>query len=495
MNKETQNEKLSHRVVRGSFWVFLLKIINRGFNLIRIIILARILSPNDFGLVGIALLTISTLNTFTQTGFQQALIQKKEDIKFYLDSAWTILILRGFILFGILYLIAPYAAIFFNVPEAKPIIQVIGISILFQAFTNIGVIYFQKELEFNKEFIYQFAGTLADFVVAISAVLILKNVWALVFGSLAGNAAKCFVSYLIHSYRPHLSSDLGKAKELFDFGKWVLGSSILIFLITQGDDAFVGKFLGATMLGFYQMAYRIGNMPSSEFTGMIGTIAFPAYSKLQTVPQQSREAYFKVITFSTFFSFPLTGGIVVLAPQFTRIFLGEKWLPIVIPLQILTISGMFRSIAGTGGAMFNAVGKPELDFRMNISRLAVIVLSIYPLTKMWGISGTSLSVLLGIIAACFIWLRVSIRETKTPGKDYLSIILPPAIGSIFMCTIIRGILKTSAFVNNQLLVFLMSAIIGILVYFGIMFLIEKKSRYNGLHEIKFILDTLWRKKL
>jgi len=171
-NLITPGETLSQKVVKGGFWVFFLRIVNRGFSLVRLIILARILSPDDFGLMGIALLTMSTLETFSQTGFQAALIQKKEDIRSYLNSAWTVLILRGTILFVILYFIAPYAAIFFNTPEAKPIIRVIGFAILFKAFTNIGVTYFQKELEFNKEFIYQFSGTLADFIVAISAVLI-----------------------------------------------------------------------------------------------------------------------------------------------------------------------------------------------------------------------------------------------------------------------------------------------------------------------------------
>ncbi|MCD6270366.1 oligosaccharide flippase family protein, partial [bacterium] len=263
---------LSQRVVKGGFWVFLLRIVNRGFSLIRLVILARILSPNDFGLMGIALLTMATLDTFSQTGFQQALVQKKEDIKSYLDSAWTVLILRGFILFAILFFIAPYAAIFFDAPEAKSIIQVIGFAVLLQAFTNIGVIYFQKELEFNKQFIYQLSGTLADFIVAISAVLILKNVWALVLGLLAGSFARFVVSYLIHPYRPHLSFDLGRAKELFGFGKWVLGSSILVFLITQGDDIFVGKLLGVAALGFYQMAYRISNMPATEITHVISQV-------------------------------------------------------------------------------------------------------------------------------------------------------------------------------------------------------------------------------
>ena len=203
-NLMTPGGTLSQRVFKSGFWVFFLRILNQGFSLLRLIILARILSPNDFGLMGIALLTMSTLETFSETGFQQALIQKREDIKSYLDSAWTFLILRGFVLFVILYFITPYAAIFFSAPEAKPIIRVIGFSILFQAFTNIGITYFKKELEFNKEFIYQLTGTLADFIVAISAVLILRNVWALVLGLLAGNIARCFVSYLMHPYRPRL---------------------------------------------------------------------------------------------------------------------------------------------------------------------------------------------------------------------------------------------------------------------------------------------------
>jgi len=172
---EIIEEPLSHRVVKGGFWVFALRITKQLFYLIRLIILARILAPHDFGLLGIAMLTMMTLETFSQTGFQAALIQKKENIDAYLNSAWTVGIIRGFILFIILYFIAPYVSIFFKTPQAELIIRVIGLSILIQAFTNIGVIYFQKELEFNKQFVYQLTGTLADFVVAVSAAFLLRS--------------------------------------------------------------------------------------------------------------------------------------------------------------------------------------------------------------------------------------------------------------------------------------------------------------------------------
>jgi len=416
---------LSERVVKGGFWVFSLRITQQAFSLVRLIILARILSPNDFGLMGIALLVMATLDTFSQTGFQQALIQKKEDIKPYLNSAWTVLILRGFILFTILYFIAPYAAIFFKAPEAKPIIQVIGFSVLLQAFTNIGVIYFQKELEFNKQFIYQLAGTLADFIVAVSAVLILRNVWALVFGLLAGNAAKLIASYFIHPYRPHLSKDLGKAKELFGFGKWILGSSILIFLITQGDDIFVGKLLGATMLGFYQMAYRISNIPATEITHVISQVTFPAYSKLQDNIPKLREAYLKVLQFTAFLSFPIAGLIFVLAPDFTRIFLGEKWMPMVPAMQILVWWGAIRGLVGAISPVFMSIGKPKIVTKLQLIQTVLLFILIYPLTLHWNIFGASLSVFLSALVMFFIRNYILIKTIKCKIWKFSKLILLP----------------------------------------------------------------------
>jgi len=431
-NLTEPGETLSQRAVRGGVWVFSLRIVQQLFNLGRLVILARILAPHDFGLLGIALLTMATLETFSQTGFQQALIQKKEDIRSHLNAAWTVLILRGFILFAILYLIAPYAAVFFNAPEAKPIIQVIGLSILLQAFTNIGVIYFQKELEFNKEFKYQFVGTLTDFIVAVSAILILRNVWALVFGLLAGNAARCLVSYLIHPYRPHFSSDLGKAKELFGFGKWILGSSILIFLVTHGDDAFVGKLLGATALGFYQLAYRISNMPATEITHVISQVSFPAYSKLQDNLPKLREAYLKVLQVTAFLSFPIAGLIFILAPEFTTIFLGEKWMPMVPAMQALVFAGLVRSIAATTGHTFYAVGKPEIETRWQVVRLIVLAASIYPLTLQWGILGASVAVCLSTLVSTIGFIFMVIGVTRCGVKDFSKMIVFPLISGIVM---------------------------------------------------------------
>jgi len=485
-NLKNPGGNLSQRAIRGGFWVFSLKIIQQLFSLTKLIIIARILAPQDFGLMGIALLTMATLETFSQTGFQVALIQKKEDIKSYLDAAWTFLILRGFILFALLYLAAPYVAIFFDVPEVKPILQVIGFSILFQAFTNIGVIYFQKELEFNKEFIYQFVGTLADFIVAIIAVLILGNVWALVLGLLAGNFVRFIMSYLIHPYRPNLSFDIEKIKELFGFGKWVLGSSILVFLLTQGDDILVGKLLGATALGFYQMAYRISNMPATHITHVISQVSFPIYSKLQHDIPKLQEAFLKVLQLTAFLSFPIAGLIFVLAPDFTMIFLGEKWMPMVPAMQVLCIFGALRAIAATMGPIFYSVGKPKFITWGSTVQFIILAMVIYPLTIKWGILGASISIIIPNLLVILYMCKKLINIIACKSIYFINSLFPQIVGSIIMSVIIT-FLKFEISGTHYLVSVIFIIFFGISFYLGVMYVLDKVFNYGLINNLKQLL--------
>jgi O-antigen/teichoic acid export membrane protein len=159
-------ESLSRKVVRGGAWAFALRIVNRGLGFIRTIILARLLAPEDFGLLGIAMLAAVTLEIFSQTGFQAALIQKKDAVESYLDTAWTISAIRGILLFFILFFVSPAAASFFNAPQAALIIKIIAISSILAGLRNIGVVFFQKELKFNKQFLFDCTATVTDLVVS-----------------------------------------------------------------------------------------------------------------------------------------------------------------------------------------------------------------------------------------------------------------------------------------------------------------------------------------
>jgi len=469
-------DNLGIRVARSGAWVFGMRFVHQVFYLGRLIILARMLAPEDFGLMGIALLTMMTLETFSQTGFQEALIQKKDNTKDYLDAAWTILVIRGIILFTVILLIAPLVAEFFETPQAKGVVQAIGIAILIQAFTNVGVVYFQKELEFHKQFIYITAGTVTDFAVAVTAAILTRSVWALLLGLIAGKTAQLIASYIVHPYKPKISKEFHKARELFGFGKWVLGSSILIFLTTQGDDLLVGKILGVTMLGFYQMAYRISNTTATEITHVISSVAYPAYSKLQENLDKLRDAYFRVLKVVSFLTFPLSVAIFVLARDFVVLFMGEKWSPMIPAMRILAFAGLFRSIAAISGPLFLSIGKPKIDTKMQAIRFCIIAVFIYPFIKNWGIEGASWVIVGSIFITLLIILKIASTLLSVPhGSGFFISIGIPMLNSIVAGLIV---LIVKYFLSQNLWTFALLIIVGAGTYIFMIYFTEIAFQYR-----------------
>jgi lipopolysaccharide exporter len=456
-------DTLSQQMARSGFWAFALSITNRLFRLIRTIVLARVLAPSDFGLMGIALLAMVALETFSQTGFQAALIQKKDPTVDYLDTAWTVSVLRGFVLFAILYLAAPHIALFFDTPAAIPIIWVIGISTLLNGLTNIGVIYFQKELEFSKLFVYQLSGTVANLIVAITAALLLRSVWSLILGRLAGDVVCFVVSYAIHPYRPRARFEAKKAKELYGFGRWVLGSSIIVFATLYGDDTFIGKILGTTALGLYQVASRFSTVIMAEFAHAVEQVAFPVYSKLQDDIPKLREGFLKTVEVITFLLLPVASGVFLLAPDFVRIFLGDKWMPMVPAVQILTISGLILSIQTTGEWLFRAVGRPNMGFQIDLVRIMIMAITIYPLTIAFGITGTAEAVGLGVSATVPIWWYAS---SKTIKGSYVELLkkLSPSLAATSVMSL--GVLAVRNSIGQEVGIvgLMIAALTGIAVY-------------------------------
>jgi O-antigen/teichoic acid export membrane protein len=320
----------------------------------------------------------------------------------------------------------------------------------------------------------------------------LRNVWALVLGLLAGNAARCCVTYLVHPYRPRLNFDLRNAIELWGFGRWVFGSSVLIFLITHGDDIFVGKLLGVAALGFYQMAYRISNIPATEITHVISQVTFPAYSKIQDNVQKLREAYLRILRMTAFLSFPISGLIFVLASDFTIIFLEEKWMAMVPAMQVLVFWGLIRSIGATTGPVMYAVGRPEILTKYQMLQLIMLAISIYPLTLYWGIFGASCAVLVASMWANSLAFYATIKITNCGILNFVKTIGFPLVGSL-VATVLQLILKKGSIIqNNSLASFILSLTFYGLVYLGVTYLLDRFLAIRIKTLAKVVFSTLLR---
>jgi len=498
-NNIKSGKTLTQKMVQGGAYLSSLRVIRKILSLIRLVIIGRILAPSDFGLMGIALLAMSAIETFSKTGYREALIQKKEEINDYLNVAWTVLIVRGFTIFILIVSLASYISSFFNTPEVKPLIQVLGFVFFLRAFHNIGVVFFHKELDFRKVFIYRFLGVSANFIVAVSTALILRSVWALVLGLLAENVTSLIVSYFIHPYKPRLSKDFKKAQELFGFGKWIFGSSILIFIGEHVDDIFVGRLVSATALGFYQMAYRICNMLETEITKVISGVAFPAYAKIQTQKQRLQNAYFRIMRLTMAITVPLAVGMVFLAPEFTMIFLGEKWMSIVVLMQLLAIAGLIKSILSTGNPLFTGSGYPNYQFYMQLVRSLTIIIFIYPLIVHMGILGAAWGVILSMLSMLSIWYFLSKKTTKASWQLYIEAFWPPMFCSAFMAGALY-LFKMSwepmrQSLSAAIFTFLMVVITSIGIYLAAMIFLHKYyPKYDILNEIQLFYKTLMKRR-
>ena len=193
-----------------------------------------------------------------------------------------------------LFIFAPSIAKFYDSLLIEPILRIIAISFLFYGFGNVGLILYSKELNFKKKIAYDQLGAILSIIITVALAFWLRNVFALVLGHIAGAIVGVSFSYRAHPFRPKFRFKVDIAKELFRFGKHIFFMGIAMFVITQGDDALVGKLLGMSALGFYLLAYKLSNLPVTSITHVVSSISFPAYSKVQDDVIRLERGYLKI---------------------------------------------------------------------------------------------------------------------------------------------------------------------------------------------------------
>lgn len=446
--------------VKGGWWIFASRIIQQVMAMARLIVLARILTPDDFGLLALVLLTISILNQFSMTGFDQALVQKKIDIEDYLNSAWTFGLIRGLVLYAVLFAGAPYAAAFFKSPDVTLLIRVVGIAVIISSLNNIGIIYFQKELDFKRQFFFTNLGTFANVTVAIVLACIYRSVWALVAGQFAGMVVRCCLSYLLHSYRPKLQLKWDKIADMWKYGKHIMAISMLSFFCIEGDDIFLGKMLGTHTLGLYRYAYKISNMMATEFANLIGRVTFPAFSKLQDNVEKLRAGYVKASQVVMLVIYPISGGLIILAYDLILVVFGSEWIEMASSVQILCLLGTVK--CNQGASVLHSMNRPDITKWIIAANFVLIASLIYPLTKAFGMPGTAASVTIPVFLLYPVQLYYVKKMIGHPIRDYVKLISLPLLATVCMMWIVFFVRMCFAEVGIFKLILLIA--VGVMSY-------------------------------
>jgi O-antigen/teichoic acid export membrane protein len=423
MKSET-NTSLLNLAVKSTLWLFLSRGILFFLNLFRRILLLRLLVAQDFGVFAIALLVIEVVETFSNTGIDQALIQKKEEITPFLDSAWTLNIIRSFAIYAVCFLIAPVFASFFDSPESISVIRVLSLIVVITAFNNIGVIYYKKDLNFKfRVFIELCTSSLGLLVLLAYLLCISRSIWAMVWARLASSVVQCLLTYFMHPYRPRLTLQYDKIKELWSFGKHVWGTRMLKYICFHGDDILLGKIAGTVVLGYYRQAFDIGNMVAKEVGNKVSEVAFPLYSKVQNNIGKIRSGYLKLFSLTAFAMYPVTGILFIFATEITEHVFGDRWLPMVPVLKILCFLGPLKS--SQRAPVFLSLGRPDIVRKMQQWRFFFMAILIFPLTLKWGMVGTASTLLISEILLQGYSFHQLKKMIGISFKDFAGVLVPP----------------------------------------------------------------------
>lgn len=486
-------DDLVDQTIKSGFWVGLMNFSERGLDLILLVILGGLLSPRDFGLMGIVLLTLASAKQLSKLGLDDALIHAEDDdVDEELNTFWSIEASRGVILASIMVLGAPFIASFFNEPRVIPLLRVMALSPLAIGLRNPAVVYFQKDLEFHKEFVYRVSGTVVYFTISLVYALIDPTVWALVVGYVAGDIMRTIVSYFADGYRPWPSFELDIAKRRLSYGKWVTSTTILYFLYSRGDDAFVGWALGAAALGFYQIAYRLSNAPATEITQTISGVTFPAYSKVQNDVTKLRRGFFNTVRITTFISFPMAVGIAAVAPTFIKAFYSSEWLPIIPVIQLLAAYGLLRSLGATFGPVWKAVGRPDYVAKLSLIRVTLMAVFIYPVTMWWGYG---LEGVAALITAIYIFpmmpldVYLVLKTVKSPLGRFAKEVSYPLLASALMGTVVV-IVQSQLTLDLPILEFVILVLVGVVSYAAVVLVLLSRSHWELKQNLTTLVDSI-----
>lgn len=387
------------KTLTGMFWTTALRVIVRIILLLKTAILARLLLPVQFGVFGVATLALSLLEILTETGINVFLLQDKEDISVYVDTAWIVSIARGIIISCLIILSAPWVAEFFRLPDSLPLLYLAAIIPFIRGFINPASVRFQKDLHFHKEFYFRSVLTIIEVASTIVITLISYSPSGLVWGLIISSLAEVVLSFLIVSPRPHLAFNLDQLKEIIHRGKWVTGFGILDFLYTQGDNIVVGRLLGGASLGIYQNAYKISTVPLTEIMDIYYKVNFPTFSKLHRENSLVKSDIYKSVI--GLLSLLIFLGLLIFffAGPIVNIILGPNWSAAIPIVRVLAFLGVARGISLSFNSLFLAFQQQKIVTYIILVNALGLGLTIIPAVHFYGLIGAGYSALFGALIA------------------------------------------------------------------------------------------------
>jgi O-antigen/teichoic acid export membrane protein len=463
---------LKKRAIKGMGWVGLVTFITRASRFLVTLILAKLLVPGDFGVMAIGLLVVNILILFREVGVGAALIQKQDDVEKAASTAFILIIGVSGILFVGTCLLSNLIVTFFNRQVSDKIICLLAFSIVISAFSKTHFLQLQKSLDFKKAAVPEIVGVIGYSLVTILLAWLNYGVWSLVFGYLISELLRTLMLIIVTPWQPRLEFNMRAARELFGFGKYVLGSTLTIYLFNNLDQIFIGRFLGPKLLGFYNLGYRTANLPAQNISNIIGRVMFPVYSLLQTQEDKFRDTYLKTIKYVTILAIPVAFAVFVIGPHLFRVLYGHKWDGSIPVLQILSLYGLFRCFGSLTGSVFMAKGIPRWLWYISGIQVAIVLPFTYVVCYYFGIVGIASLFTFSIAVGVLLALRKAAQILDIELRSYVDLVKRPF--SAALISFVGGQLFFSSVIANFSIFTLAIEIVVIgVLYLSVLHLLDR----------------------
>ncbi|WP_161988366.1 lipopolysaccharide biosynthesis protein [Elioraea sp. Yellowstone] len=421
---------LGRRAAVASTYAVLQRIAVRSIGLVSTLVLVRLLTPQDFGVVGIASVVQTMLDWLTSTGFGLALIRMPAVERRHYDTAFTLTVARGVLIAGLLVAAAePYAA-FMDEPRVAPVMWFLAATAVVQSLDNIRLFDLQRSLRFDVLLRYHVLGKVLGFAAVLPLAFWLRSYWALVIAPSLARLILLPIGYWIVPYRPRLG--LGAWRELFHFSKWIFLGNVVAVADAQSFNVIVGRLNGVAAVGVYQVAYQVGALPISELAAPIRQPAFAAFARVQHDRRALTDYLLAGLALQWLLIMPLSAGIALTAREITLLFLGDRWSMVIGLLPLVALFALFDGLRDYLGSLFLALNRQRIVV-VRLAALTVLkVLAVFWAAGRFGLQGAAVAMLAAAVVTFLLWLAMTRRQLACAWRQIVAALWRPAAGAAAM---------------------------------------------------------------
>lgn len=459
-------------MVSGGLWLSSARAVTNALSFISTIVLARILTPEDFGVVALGMTVMAIISAVTEMSLSQALIHHRDPQDDHFHTVWTLGAARAVLLAALMAAAAQPLAWFYNEPRLGPVIFALAGSVVIGGLSNPLIITYAKQLIFWQTFLINVTGKLAIVAVSVVVAIIWKSYWALIAGQIAGQVVSTALSYALLPYRPRIV--FKHARELWSFSIWLTLGQAINTINWRFDQLLVGNLLGRGSLGQYTVGDNLAQMPTREATAPLRQTLFPAFSQIADDTNRLQAAYQRAQVLVTFLALPIGIGFALIADPVVRLTMGDKWAPAIPVIQALSSIFALQTMGSLVQPLGMSRGQTKLLFQRDLQMFLIRLPIIIGGTAIWGLPGLIYSRVVSGLLGMTVNMTVIRQIIRLPVSEQFRVNLPSLAASAMMVAAVLFFQSEYVAGNNMLgevSTIAGSALTGALAYIGGAFLL------------------------